>query len=121
MDCTGCQNHNDGPDSAEEGDEEMATIKNCQSQQEVSDIDDFAELAGVVDLLEKMLVFDQNKCIIVDEALCYPYLAPLHDINKEPVCPRPFSFDFDHPYFTEENIKELIYRETVNFNPDPTH
>lgn len=55
----------------------------------------------------------------VDEALCHPYLAPLHDINEEPVCPSPFSFDFEQPSFTEENIKELIWRETVKFNPDP--
>ena len=53
----------------------------------------------------------------VDEALCHPYLAPLHDINEEPVCPKPFIFDFEQPSFTEENIKELIWRESVNFNP----
>ncbi|KAJ0053212.1 hypothetical protein Pint_00477 [Pistacia integerrima] len=74
---------------------------------------------GIVDLLEKMLVFDPNRRITVDEALCHPYLAALHDINEEPVCPRPFSFDFEHPSFTEEDIKELIYRESVKFNPDP--
>lgn len=56
--------------------------------------------------------------LAVDEALCHPYLAPLHDINEEPVCPTPFSFDFEQPSFTEENIKELIWRESVNFNPD---
>ncbi|KAF3648079.1 Mitogen-activated protein kinase 4 [Capsicum annuum] len=76
---------------------------------------------GAVDLLEKMLVFDPSKRVTVDEALCHPYLAPLHDINEEPVCPRPFSFDFEQPSFTEENIKELIWRESVYFNPDPTH
>ncbi|KAF5442011.1 hypothetical protein F2P56_026739 [Juglans regia] len=76
---------------------------------------------GAVDLLEKMLVFDPNRRITVDEALYHPYLAPLHDINEEPVCPSPFSFDFEQPSFTEENIKELIWRETVKFNPDPTH
>ncbi|KAK2661450.1 hypothetical protein Ddye_000024 [Dipteronia dyeriana] len=43
MDCIRCQNHNDGHKSTE-GDEEKATIKNCQSQQEVSDIGGFAEL-----------------------------------------------------------------------------
>ncbi|CAN1237350.1 Mitogen-activated protein kinase 4, partial [Linum grandiflorum] len=75
--------------------------------------------AGAVDLLEKMLVFDPNRRITVDEALCHPYLAPLHDINEEPVCPRPFVFDFEQPSFTEENIKELIWRESVRFNPDP--
>ncbi|KVH89081.1 Protein kinase, ATP binding site-containing protein [Cynara cardunculus var. scolymus] len=67
---------------------------------------------GALDLLEKMLVFDPNRRITVDEALCHPYLAPLHDINEEPVCPRPFSFDFEQPSCTEENIKELIWRES---------
>nr|AEQ28763.1 mitogen-activated protein kinase 1 [Prunus salicina] len=76
---------------------------------------------GAVDLLEKMLVFDPNRRITVDEALCHPYLAPLHDINEEPVCPMPFNFDFEQPSFTEENIKELIWRESVKFNPDPIH
>uniref|UniRef100_A0A1J3FD81 Mitogen-activated protein kinase n=2 Tax=Noccaea caerulescens TaxID=107243 RepID=A0A1J3FD81_NOCCA len=73
--------------------------------------------AGAVDLLEKMLVFDPSRRITVDEALCHPYLAPLHDINEEPVCVRPFNFDFEQPSLSEENIKELIYRETVKFNP----
>ncbi|XP_022720726.1 mitogen-activated protein kinase homolog MMK2-like isoform X2 [Durio zibethinus] len=77
--------------------------------------------AGAVDLLEKMLVFDPNKRITVDEALCHPYLASLHDINDEPVCPRPFSFDFEQSSFTEDNIKDLIWRESVKFNPDPVH
>ncbi|KAK2655513.1 hypothetical protein Ddye_008565, partial [Dipteronia dyeriana] len=61
----------------------------------------------VVDLLEKMLVFDPKKRITVDEALCNLYLAPLHDINEEPVCPMPFSFDFQHPSFTEKSIGKL--------------
>ncbi|XP_059640070.1 mitogen-activated protein kinase homolog MMK2-like [Cornus florida] len=72
-----------------------------------------------VDLLEKMLVFDPNKRITVDEALCHPYLSSLHDSNDEPVYARPFSFDFEQPSFNEENIKELIWRESVKFNPDP--
>lgn len=58
-------------------------------------------------------------CFAVDEALCHPYMAPLHNINEEPVCPRPFHFDFEQPSFTEEDIKELIWRESVKFNPDP--
>ncbi|KAF1889672.1 hypothetical protein Lal_00025000 [Lupinus albus] len=74
---------------------------------------------GAIDLLEKMLVFDPNRRITVEQALCHPYMAPLHDINEEPVCSRPFSFDFEQPSFTEEDIKELIWRESVRFNPDP--
>ena len=57
----------------------------------------------------------------VDEALHHPYLASLHDINEEPTCPAPFSFDFEQPSFTEEHMKELIWRETLAFNPDPPY
>ncbi|KAK8947609.1 Mitogen-activated protein kinase 4 [Platanthera guangdongensis] len=74
---------------------------------------------GAVDLLEKMLVFDPSKRITVDEALLHPYVASLHEINEEPVCPNPFNFDFEHPSLTEEDIKELIWRESLNFSPDP--
>ncbi|KFK42540.1 hypothetical protein AALP_AA1G007800 [Arabis alpina] len=72
---------------------------------------------GAIDLLQKMLVFDPNKRITVDEALSHPYLAPLHNCNNESVCVRPFGFDFEQPSLTEGNIKELIYRESVEFNP----
>ncbi|KDO76320.1 hypothetical protein CISIN_1g017083mg [Citrus sinensis] len=76
--------------------------------------------SGAVDLLEKMLVFDPNKRITVEEALRHPYLQSLHDLNDEPVCPRPFHFDFEHSSCTEDHIRELIWRESVKFNPDPT-
>ncbi|XP_077245497.1 MAP kinase 4 [Tasmannia lanceolata] len=76
---------------------------------------------AAVDLLEKMLVFDPSRRITVDGALCHPYLSSLHDINDEPTCSAPFNFDFEQPSFTEENIKELIWRESVMFNPDHMH
>ncbi|XP_019170354.1 PREDICTED: mitogen-activated protein kinase homolog MMK2-like [Ipomoea nil] len=72
-----------------------------------------------IDLLEKMLVFDPNRRITVDEALSHPFLSSLHDINDEPICPRPFWFDFEEPSFNEENIKELIWKESVKFYPNP--
>ncbi|KAJ8455697.1 hypothetical protein OPV22_035046 [Ensete ventricosum] len=75
--------------------------------------------SGAIDLLEKMLVFDPSKRITVDQALRHPYLASLHNINDEPVCATPFNFDFEHPSYTEEDIKELIWRESLKFNPDP--
>lgn len=76
---------------------------------------------GAVDLLERMLVFDPSRRITVDEALHHPYLASLHEINDEPTCPAPFSFDFEQPSFTEAHIKELIWRESLAFNPDPPY
>ncbi|OAY81302.1 Mitogen-activated protein kinase 4 [Ananas comosus] len=74
--------------------------------------------SGAVDLLERMLVFDPSKRITVDEALCHPYLHPSRH-KRRAVCAAPFNFDFEQPSFTEEDIKELIYRESVKFNPDP--
>ncbi|KAL0283825.1 UNVERIFIED_CONTAM: Mitogen-activated protein kinaseMMK2 [Sesamum angustifolium] len=74
-----------------------------------------------LDLLGKMLIFDPDQRITVDEALCHPFLSSLHDINDEPICSSPFSFDFEQPSTTEENIKELIWRESLVFYPDPVH
>lgn len=53
----------------------------------------------------------------VEEALNHPYLSGLHEINEEPTCPSPFVFDFEHASLNEEDIKELIWRESLNFNP----
>lgn len=95
-----------------------------------------------LDLAEKMLVFDPSKRITgayhvvlllcdaingmwnilticfnltVDEALKQPYLASLHEINEEPTCPTPFSFDFEETALDEQDIKELVWRESLHF------
>lgn len=93
-------------------------LPRCRKQQFATRFPNIS--SGAVDLLEKMLVFDPNKRITVEEALCHPYLQSLHDLNDEPVCPRPFHFDFEHSSCTEDHIRELIWRESVKFNPDPT-
>ncbi|XP_073135527.1 mitogen-activated protein kinase 4-like isoform X2 [Henckelia pumila] len=66
-----------------------------------------------LDLLGKLLKFDPSQRITVDEALSHPYLSSLHDINDEPICSKPFSFEFEQPSIMEENIRELIWRESV--------
>lgn len=53
----------------------------------------------------------------VDEALAHPYLERLHDVDDEPVCMEPFSFDFEQQALTEEHMKQLIYIEALSFNP----
>lgn len=47
-----------------------------------------------------MLVFDPTKRISVEEALEHPYMMSLHDVADEPVCPMPFTFDFDADHLT---------------------
>ncbi|XP_022752805.1 mitogen-activated protein kinase homolog NTF6 [Durio zibethinus] len=71
-----------------------------------------------IDLAEKMLVFDPSKRITVEEALNHPFLSSLHEINEEPTCLSPFIFDFEQTTLTEEDIKELIWRESLKFNQD---
>ncbi|PKI31190.1 hypothetical protein CRG98_048436 [Punica granatum] len=70
-----------------------------------------------IDLAERMLVFDPRERITVDEALNHPYLLSLHEINEEPTCPSPFVFDFEQASLDEEDVKELIWLESLNFNP----
>lgn len=53
----------------------------------------------------------------VEEALEHPYLAKLHDTADEPVCLEPFSFDLEHQMLTEEQMKDMIYREALELNP----
>ena len=36
---------------------------------------------AAIDLIDKMLVFDPQRRITVEEALAHPYLASLHDVN----------------------------------------
>ncbi|XP_019052834.1 PREDICTED: mitogen-activated protein kinase homolog NTF6-like, partial [Nelumbo nucifera] len=71
-----------------------------------------------IDLAERMLVFYPSKRITADEALNHPYILSLHKINEEPTCSSPFNFDFEQSTLSEEDIKELIWRESLNFNPD---
>lgn len=70
-----------------------------------------------IDLIEKMLTFDPTRRITVEEALSHPYLARLHDIADEPVCQKPFSFDFEQQALGEEQMKEMIYQEAIALNP----
>ncbi|XP_023909154.2 mitogen-activated protein kinase 3 [Quercus suber] len=71
-----------------------------------------------IDLIEKMFTFDPTKRITVEEALAHPYLARLHDIADEPVCPRPFSFEFEQQPLGEEQMKDMIYQEALSLNPE---
>ncbi|KAK1398491.1 Mitogen-activated protein kinase [Heracleum sosnowskyi] len=70
-----------------------------------------------IDLVDKMLTFDPSKRITVVEALSHPYLARLHDVDDEPICSKPFSFEFETAHLGEEQMKEIIYQEALSFNP----
>ena len=62
-----------------------------------------------IDLSKRMLTFDPNQRITVEEALAHPYLENLHDISDEPTYSMPFSFDFEQHTLTEDQMKELMF------------
>ena len=66
------------------------------------------------DLIEKMLIFNPEKRINVEECLKHPYLASLHDTNDEPVANAPFTFAFEQHNggeMSEETVRRLIFQE----------
>jgi len=71
-----------------------------------------------LDLIDKMLVFDPNRRITVEQALEHPYLASLHDVNDEPSCDRQFEFDFESEALSEDTIADIIYEDMVSFHSD---
>ncbi|KAG2425741.1 hypothetical protein HYH02_014957 [Chlamydomonas schloesseri] len=69
-----------------------------------------------LDLIDKMLVFDPTKRITVEQALEHPYLASLHDLADEPVCPTPFTFDFDSEHLTPDVVREVILQDMAELH-----
>jgi len=86
-----------------------------------------------IDLLGKMLQFDPDKRITVEDALAHPYLAALHCPRDEPTrCAiNPFEFDFERRDNSTDSLRKEIWREMLAYRsqlhptptptPTPTH
>ncbi|XP_056264133.1 mitogen-activated protein kinase 3 [Pseudoliparis swirei] len=68
-----------------------------------------------LDLLGRMLTFNPEKRISVEEALAHPYLEQYYDPSDEPVAEEPFTFSMELDDLPKEKLKELIYEETARF------
>ncbi|KAM9393245.1 mitogen-activated protein kinase 3 [Pholidichthys leucotaenia] len=66
-------------------------------------------------LLNKMLTFNPNKRITVEEALAHPYLEQYYDPTDEPVAEEPFTFSMELDDLPKETLKSLIFQETARF------
>jgi len=72
-----------------------------------------------LDLLKKMLTFNPDKRITVEQALRHPYFENLFDpadLTLENA--KPFDFDFEHWQLEPAVIKELIWKEILAYHPD---
>lgn len=66
-----------------------------------------------IDLVKKMLTFDPEKRITIEQALAHPYMKKLHVEDDEPSGTPVSRFDFDFELYSlkTHEYKELIYEE----------
>lgn len=69
-----------------------------------------------LDLLDKMLTFNPNKRITVEEALAHPYLEQYYDPNDEPICENPFTIEMEFDDLPKEVLKQKIFEEAENLH-----
>lgn len=71
-----------------------------------------------LDLLDRMLQFNPDKRISVDEALAHPYLASLHSPEDEPTCPAHFDFAFETEVLDKGTLQQLMYEQVRQYHPE---
>ncbi|KAL6610770.1 hypothetical protein ACP70R_040739 [Stipagrostis hirtigluma subsp. patula] len=70
-------------------------------------------------LLQRLLAFDPKDRPTAEEALADPYFKGIAKKEREPSC-QPISkmeFEFERRKFTKEDVKELIFREILEYHP----
>ncbi|XP_028106843.1 mitogen-activated protein kinase 19-like [Camellia sinensis] len=70
-------------------------------------------------LLQRLLAFDPKDRPTAEEALADPYFKGLAKAEREPSC-QPISkleFEFERRRVTKEDIRELIFREILEYHP----
>ncbi len=75
---------------------------------------------NAIDLLQKMLVYDPEDRITVEQALAHPYLKQLHFPDDEPTTEPVSAFDFDFEKYSlsKEDFKDLMYDEILLYHSD---
>nr|GEU66794.1 mitogen-activated protein kinase 15 [Tanacetum cinerariifolium] len=71
-------------------------------------------------LLEKMLAFEPKDRPTAEEALSDPYFKNLAKVEREPSAQpvTKMEFEFERRRITKEDVRELIYREILEYHPN---
>ena len=70
-----------------------------------------------IDLLEKMLCFNPQKRINIEQCLNHPYFKDIRDKNLETTALHSFDWSFDKIKLTKPNLQKLIYEQSLYFHP----
>ncbi|XP_022722803.1 mitogen-activated protein kinase 15-like isoform X2 [Durio zibethinus] len=70
-------------------------------------------------LLERMLAFEPKDRPTAEEALADPYFKGLAKVEREPFAQpvTKMEFEFERRRITKEDVRELIYREILEYHP----
>ncbi|KAL2339132.1 hypothetical protein Fmac_013578 [Flemingia macrophylla] len=70
-------------------------------------------------VLERMLAFEPKDRPTAEEALADPYFKGLARVEREPSAQpvTKMEFEFERRKITKEDVRELIYRETLEYHP----
>lgn len=71
-----------------------------------------------LDLLDKLLKFCPKKRINVTDALAHPYFEELHEVSDEFEAEFRLDFGFEAYCNSVENIKFMIYQQTLRYHSD---
>ena len=68
--------------------------------------------------IRKLLTFDPEKRITVEQALCHPYLESLHFPDDEPVTTpvSMFDFEYERQILTMKDLKDIMYEEILLYH-----
>ncbi|CAN6371724.1 unnamed protein product [Urochloa humidicola] len=71
-------------------------------------------------LLERMLAFDPKDRPSAEEALADPYFKNIANVDREPSSQpvTKLEFEFERRRITKEDIRELIYKEILEYHPN---
>lgn len=70
-----------------------------------------------IDLIDKLLQWDSQERLTVNQAIEHPFLNIVRKIDDEPTCPKgPFDFSYERNLNSMEELRKCLFDEVTQFN-----